>query len=60
MATKKPATRKSPAKKPCPDCKDVGQTSETFQVGGRKKRESRHKQEALCLTCWGTGEAPTA
>ncbi|MGG7571205.1 hypothetical protein [Streptomyces sirii] len=58
MATKKPAARKAAAKQ-CPDCKNAGQTSETFQVGARKKHDSPHKQEALCLTCWGTGEAPT-
>ncbi|MFD8328813.1 hypothetical protein [Streptomyces lydicus] len=60
MAAKKTAARKTTSKKPCPDCQHAGQTSETFQVGGRKKRDSPHKQEALCLTCWGTGEAPTA
>ncbi|GAA5611888.1 hypothetical protein CP981_12100 [Streptomyces platensis] len=60
MAAKKPAACKTASKKRCPDCKDVGQISETFQVGARKKRDSPHKQEALCLTCWGSGEAPTA
>ncbi|MGW1835856.1 hypothetical protein [Streptomyces sp. NPDC002067] len=54
------ATRKHTAKKPrpCPDCK-TGQTSESFTVGARRKRMSDDKQEALCLTCWGTGTAPT-
>ncbi|MFE0376426.1 hypothetical protein ACFW1M_12730 [Streptomyces inhibens] len=60
MATKKPAARKTATKKRCPDCKDAGQTSESFQVGVRRKHDSPHKQEALCLTCWGTREAPTA
>lgn len=59
MAVKKTTARKVPAAKRCPDCKESGQTSESFQVGARKKHESPHKQEALCLTCWGTGEAPT-
>lgn len=58
MAAKKTAARKTVTKKRCPDCKDAGQTSETFQVGARKKRDSPDKQEALCLTCWGSGEAP--
>ncbi|WP_159395011.1 hypothetical protein [Streptomyces sp. 2323.1] len=56
-AIKKPAAQAS-AGLPCPDCK-AGQNSETFQVGARKKRDSPDKQEALCLTCWGTGEVPT-
>ncbi|MEU8832523.1 hypothetical protein [Streptomyces sp900116325] len=34
------------------------QVSESFQVGGRKKRDSADRQEALCLTCFGTGHAP--
>ncbi|WP_285565001.1 hypothetical protein [Streptomyces sp. RTGN2] len=55
-----PATRKPRAsrKKPCPDCKRAGQVSETFQVGSRTKHESTDRQEALCLTCFGTGHAP--
>ncbi|MFD4689754.1 hypothetical protein [Streptomyces sp. NPDC058463] len=53
-------TRPAPAakKKPCPDCKKAGQVSESFQIGSRKKRESADRQEALCLTCFGTGHAP--
>ncbi|MFH9226542.1 hypothetical protein [Streptomyces lydicus] len=59
MAARKTTTRKtSPKPKPCADCKNAGQTSEIFQVGGRTKHDSADKQEALCLTCWGTGEAP--
>ncbi|MGW5275315.1 hypothetical protein ACWEQP_22620 [Streptomyces sp. NPDC004044] len=52
--------RRTPAvkKKPCPDCKRAGQVSESFQVGSRKKRDSVDRQEALCLTCFGTGQAP--
>ncbi|MFI0905770.1 hypothetical protein ACH4TE_19890 [Streptomyces sioyaensis] len=56
-AVKKPAAQAS-AVLPCPDCK-AGQNSETFRIGARKKHDSPDKQEALCLTCWGTGEAPT-
>ncbi|MEU5547222.1 hypothetical protein AB0G85_33400 [Streptomyces sioyaensis] len=54
--TKKPA--QASAVLPCQDCK-AGQNSEAFRIGSRKKRDSPDKQEALCLTCWGTGEAPT-
>ncbi|MET7789820.1 hypothetical protein ABZS93_24890 [Streptomyces sp900116325] len=54
-AAKRPRTAR---KKPCPDCKRAGQVSESFQVGGRKKRDSADRQEALCLTCFGTGNAP--
>lgn len=54
------ATRKSPrgkaTKKPCPDCRE-GRVSETFKVGGRRKYDSSDRQEALCLTCMGSGEA---
>ncbi|MFE3182534.1 hypothetical protein ACFXKR_16950 [Streptomyces violascens] len=58
-AAKKPTARRA-AKKPtpCPDCQ-TGQVQESFQVGGRKKHTSADRQEALCLTCLGTGEAPT-
>ncbi|WP_406341438.1 hypothetical protein [Streptomyces sp. NBC_00648] len=62
MATKRTTTRrpaKAPAPVPCPDC-TTGQVSETFQVGGRKKRIATDHQEALCLTCFGTGHAPTS
>ncbi|MFE9937966.1 hypothetical protein [Streptomyces hirsutus] len=57
MATRK-SPRRKPTPKPCPDCR-TGQTSESFQVGGRRKRISDDRQEALCLTCLGSGEAPT-
>ncbi|MFD7164907.1 hypothetical protein [Streptomyces violascens] len=58
-AAKKPATRRA-VKKPtaCPDCQ-TGQVLESFQIGGRKKHTSADKQEALCWTCLGTGQAPT-
>ncbi|MBT2366275.1 hypothetical protein J7E88_13385 [Streptomyces sp. ISL-10] len=59
MAPRKASTTSKAAKsKPCPDCA-TGQVSESFQVGGRHKRESSDRQEALCLTCFGTGHAPT-
>ncbi|WP_190110318.1 hypothetical protein [Streptomyces cinnamoneus] len=54
MATRK-TTRRKPSTKPCPDC-TAGQVSESFKVGGRKKQESPDRQEALCLTCLGSGE----
>ncbi|MEV6720804.1 hypothetical protein AB0M94_07765 [Streptomyces xanthochromogenes] len=54
------APRKKPAPTPakCPACR-TGQVQESFQIGGRKKHTSDDRQEALCLTCLGTGEAPT-
>ncbi|MEV4334061.1 hypothetical protein AB0K02_26615 [Streptomyces sp. NPDC049597] len=56
---RRPATSKpKPKPKPCPDCA-TGQVSESFQVGGRCKRESSDRPEALCLTCFGTGQTPT-
>ncbi|MEU0586260.1 hypothetical protein [Streptomyces sp. NPDC006132] len=55
MAERK--TRRKLTKKPCPDCQ-VGQVSESFKVGGRSKRVSDDRQEALCLTCLGTGVDP--
>ncbi|MFF0061739.1 hypothetical protein ACFYRC_09345 [Streptomyces sp. NPDC005279] len=61
MTAAKKTTSRRPAKKqpvPCPDCGDAGQVSESFQVGGRHKRQSTDRQEALCLTCFGTGQAP--
>ncbi|WP_081237592.1 hypothetical protein [Streptomyces viridosporus] len=57
MAERKTTRRRKPAPTPCPDCR-AGQTSESFQVGGRRKRLSDDRQEALCLTCLGSGEAP--
>ncbi|MBT2390137.1 hypothetical protein J7E87_12035 [Streptomyces sp. ISL-1] len=57
MVARKAPARKTAKPKPCPDCQ-TGQVSESFQVGGRRKRESSDRQEALCLTCFGTGQAP--
>ncbi|MEV8551205.1 hypothetical protein AB0L04_15420 [Streptomyces glaucescens] len=58
MAERTTTRRRKTAPTPCPDCR-AGQTSESFQVGGRRKRLSDDRQEALCLTCLGTGEALT-
>ncbi|MGW6566923.1 hypothetical protein [Streptomyces sp. NPDC054975] len=53
------ATRQKPAPKKCPDCKGTGETTETVQVGSRKRRDTEHRQAALCLSCFGTGQAAT-
>ncbi|WP_328298443.1 hypothetical protein OG389_11870 [Streptomyces sp. NBC_00435] len=42
-----------------PDCGGKGETAETVRVGTRKTRETADRQAALCLTCFGTGQAPT-
>ncbi|NUK37319.1 hypothetical protein HRW16_23245 [Streptomyces lunaelactis] len=52
--TRRPA---KPKPAPCPDC-TTGQVSEAFKVGARSKRESTDREEALCLTCFGTGHSP--
>ncbi|MFC5801317.1 hypothetical protein [Streptomyces formicae] len=55
MATRKPRPKK------CPDCKGVGEIAETVRVGSaRKLRETTDRQAALCLTCFGSGTAPSA
>ena len=59
-AAKKPTTRRKtppPAPAPCPDCDGKGETRETVRVGTRKTRVTDDHQTALCLTCWGTGQA---
>ncbi|MEU4212729.1 hypothetical protein AB0F13_22495 [Streptomyces sp. NPDC026206] len=56
MVTRK-TTRRKPSSEPCPDC-TAGQVSEAFKVGGRKKLESPDRQQAICLTCLGSGEVP--
>jgi len=61
MATRKPTTRHKPTPPPpakCPDCDGTGETAETVRVGARKGRATGHKQGAMCLTCWGSGESP--
>lgn len=49
--TTKPRLRK------CPACDGKGEITETVRVGARKGRETDHRQSAMCLTCWGSGEA---
>ncbi|WP_127353879.1 hypothetical protein [Actinacidiphila soli] len=61
MAARKTTARR-PATKPaaapaCPDCDGKGETTETVRVGARKGRETDDRQSALCLTCFGTGNA---
>ncbi|MFE5816961.1 hypothetical protein ACFQ6S_26640 [Streptomyces sp. NPDC056479] len=61
-AAKKPATRrKTPLPRPskCPDCGGNGECTEAVKVGTRKGRITDDHQTGLCLTCWGSGEAPT-
>ncbi|MGW5775375.1 MULTISPECIES: hypothetical protein [unclassified Streptomyces] len=58
MAARKTTARKAAPKK-CPDCTGAGETAETVRVGSRKLRDTDHQQAALCLTCFGTGEATT-
>ncbi|MFD0145395.1 MULTISPECIES: hypothetical protein [unclassified Streptomyces] len=53
------ATRSKPASKKCPDCKGTGETTETVQVGTRKRRDTEDRQAALCLSCFGTGNDTT-
>ncbi|MER7968676.1 hypothetical protein ABTX35_06635 [Streptomyces sp. NPDC096080] len=51
-------TKPAPAPAECPDCKGRGETAETVRVGSaRKSRETSDHQTALCLSCWGSGEA---
>ncbi|MFR9788768.1 hypothetical protein ACL07V_08825 [Streptomyces sp. MB22_4] len=57
MASRRKTTVRKTTPEPCPDCR-AGQTSESFQVGGRRKRVSDDRQEALSLTCLGTGQSP--
>jgi hypothetical protein len=61
-AVRKPATRRKPAKPEpakCPDCDGNGEITEAVKVGARKGRLTDHRQTGLCLTCLGTGAAPT-
>ncbi|MFJ7337897.1 hypothetical protein ACIQUU_32200 [Streptomyces sp. NPDC101116] len=55
MATTK-TTTPQPAK--CPTCKGSGEVSRTVRVG--RKRRTVGRQTGLCLTCLGSGQAPTA
>jgi hypothetical protein len=56
---KKPTTRRKPQPTKCPDCNGTGEITETVRVGARKGRATDDRQTGLCLTCWGSGEAPT-
>ncbi|WP_030610022.1 hypothetical protein [Streptomyces achromogenes] len=56
---KKPAARRKPRPKKCPDCNGIGEITETVRVGARKGRATDDRQTGLCLTCWGSGEATT-
>ncbi|MFD5108784.1 hypothetical protein [Streptomyces cinereoruber] len=58
MAARKTTARKAGPKK-CPNCTGAGETAETVRVGSRKLRDTDHQQAALCLACFGTGEATT-
>ncbi|MGC0330617.1 DnaJ-class molecular chaperone [Streptomyces sp. SAI-170] len=60
MATTGKRTRRpAPTPPKCPDCDGKGETAETVRVGARKGRPTDDRQAALCLTCLGSGEAPT-
>ncbi|MGW6707253.1 hypothetical protein ACWGDE_20495 [Streptomyces sp. NPDC054956] len=44
----------------CETCVGKGETAETVRVGSRRAaHETADRQTALCLTCFGTGQAPT-
>ncbi|MFE0730920.1 hypothetical protein ACFW2X_22255 [Streptomyces antibioticus] len=58
MAARKPSARRTPPAAKCPDCDGKGEITETVRVGPRKGRATGHKQGAVCLTCWGSGEKP--
>jgi DnaJ-class molecular chaperone len=59
VATRKTTARKPRAKK-CPDCNGAGEIAENVRVGSaRKPRQTADQQAALCLTCFGSGDAPT-
>ncbi|WP_428953069.1 hypothetical protein [Streptomyces sp. cg35] len=55
MAAKK--TPAPPAPAACPVCKGSGEVSVTVRVG--RKRRVAGQQTGMCLTCLGSGEAPT-
>ncbi|MEU9655022.1 hypothetical protein [Streptomyces chartreusis] len=42
----------------CPDCDGKGEITETVRVGARKGRATDHRQSAVCVRCWGSGEIP--
>ncbi|WP_327291101.1 hypothetical protein [Streptomyces sp. NBC_01198] len=60
MAARKTAARPAkPAAEPvpekCPVCKGTGTVAVTVRVGRRHRVVG--KQDGMCLTCFGTGEA---
>ncbi|MFF3564022.1 hypothetical protein ACFYXS_28640 [Streptomyces sp. NPDC002574] len=59
MAARKTTRRPVDPEPKCPDCQGDGETTETVRVGSRKGRETGDRQAALCLTCFGTGTAPS-
>ncbi|SNS79258.1 hypothetical protein [Actinacidiphila glaucinigra] len=59
MAARKTSRPAKTAPPKCPDCQGDGETTETVRVGARKGRETGDRQAALCLTCFGTGTAPS-
>ncbi|WP_374775827.1 hypothetical protein OG756_26465 [Streptomyces sp. NBC_01310] len=60
MAAARKTTARKLAPKKCPDCDGKGEIAETVRVGSRRApRETADQQAALCLVCFGTGEAPT-
>lgn len=42
----------------CTDCNGTGEITESVRVGVRKSRVTADRQNAMCLTCWGTGHSP--
>ncbi|MEV5280750.1 hypothetical protein [Streptomyces sp. NPDC052811] len=56
MAPRTQAARK-PASAECPVCKGTGEVPITVRVG--RRRRAVGQQNGYCLTCFGTGEAPT-
>ncbi|MER5179848.1 hypothetical protein ABT009_16000 [Streptomyces sp. NPDC002896] len=56
MATRKTTARKRPSKT-CPICKGTGEVAVSVRIG--RKRRVVGQQNGLCLTCFGTGLAPT-
>lgn len=53
--------RTRPAKPPaCGDCKGHGTVTVPVMVGRGDRRRQVARQDAMCLACLGSGEAPTA
>ncbi|WP_434975438.1 hypothetical protein [Streptomyces mesophilus] len=56
VASKKPRTD-PPAPAKCKPCKGTGEVSRTVRVG--RKHRPVGEQTGMCLSCFGTGHAPT-